>query len=49
MIIDWKPICEWMMIIAHSTASVIGLRVPAAKGATVSGIKAIDINLYVHD
>ena len=47
MMTDWKPMCVWMMIVAHRIASEIGLRVPAAKGATVNGIKAADINLNV--
>jgi hypothetical protein len=34
-----KPICEWISIEAHSKASRVGLREPAAKGATVRGIK----------
>lgn len=34
-----------MMIVAHKIASVTGLRVPAAKGATVNGMRAADINL----
>lgn len=33
------------MIPAHKRASVMGLRVPAAKGAIVNGIRAADIAL----
>lgn len=38
---------EWMMIVAHSMASVIGFKTPATKGAIVSGTRAADINLEV--
>ena len=34
-----------MRIVAHKIASVIGLRVPAAKGAIVRGMRAAEINL----
>ena len=35
-----------MTMVAHRIASMIGLRVPAANGATVRGIKAAEINLW---
>ena len=44
MMHDWKPTCEWMMRVAHSIASVTGLREPAAKGAIVRGIRAAEIS-----
>lgn len=34
------------MMPAHKRASVMGLRVPAAKGAMVRGIRAADMALY---
>jgi len=37
--------CECMSTPKQSAASMTGLREPAAKGATVSGIRAADINL----
>ena len=36
-----------MTIVAQRMASVMGLRVPAANGATVKGTRAADINLRV--
>ena len=36
-----------MIMVAQRMASVIGLRVPAAKGATVRGIRAADISLQL--
>lgn len=33
-------------MVAQSTASVTGFRLPAANGATVNGIRAADINLH---
>ena len=37
--------CECMMIPEQRTASIIGLREPAANGAIVSGISATDMAL----
>ena len=34
-------------MVAHSRASVIGLRLPEAKGATVRGTRATDSSLYI--
>lgn len=36
---------EWIKIAAHNAASVVGLMEPAAKGATVRGIRAADASL----
>lgn len=38
MMICWKPVCEWIRMVAHRRASRVGLSEPAAKGVTVSGI-----------
>lgn len=37
--------CECIRISAHKAASVIGFREPAAKGATVRGIRAAEASL----
>lgn len=42
MIMASNPRCEWMTTAAPKTASVTGLTEPAAKGATVRGMRAID-------
>ena len=36
-----------MRMVAHRIASVVGLSVPAAKGATVKGTRAADMSLYL--
>ena len=36
---------ECMIIVAQKIASMTGFNVPAAKGATVKGMRAADINL----
>ena len=44
---DSNPICECMMMVAQRMASMVGLRVPAAKGAMVSGKMATEMILYI--
>ena len=44
---DSNPICECMMMAAQRMASMVGLRVPAAKGAMVSGKIATEMILYI--
>jgi hypothetical protein len=39
MMMFWKPVCEWMRMVAQRRASSVGFSEPAAKGATVSGIR----------
>ena len=36
---------EWIRIVAHNVASIMGLREPAANGAIVKGMRAADIVL----
>lgn len=42
-----KPMCEWMTRRAQRMESVTGLREPAAKGATVRGIRPADTILMI--
>lgn len=44
---DSNPICECMMMVAQRMASMVGLRVPAAKGAIVSGKMATEMILFI--
>ena len=37
--------CEWIIIVAQRIASVMGFNDPAAKGATVKGMRAADTSL----
>jgi hypothetical protein len=39
MMIDSKPMCEWIRIAAQRIASVIGFKDPAANGAMVRGMR----------
>jgi hypothetical protein len=36
----WKPVCEWMRMVAQRRASSVGFSEPAAKGTTVWGLWA---------
>ena len=40
-----NPMCEWMRIPAHRTASVTGLSEPPMKGAIVRGMSPADTSL----
>jgi hypothetical protein len=41
----WNPMWECKRMVAQKIASIVGFRVPAAKGATVKGTRAAAINL----
>ena len=41
----WNPMWEWATRSEQSTASMTGLREPAAKGATLRGIKPTQTSL----
>lgn len=41
----WKPMCEWIRMVLHKMASIMGLRDPVTKGATIRGTSAADPSL----
>lgn len=43
MTIDSKPMCEWMRMVAHRIASIVGFSDPAANGAIVRGMRPAEI------